>query len=71
MVSVEVELFYARAKNTFLNHDENGRAWSRLSAHACQEAAASELRHVQILKIKGTIIIPTVAALLPVPARKT
>lgn len=68
---MEVDLRHALAQHTFLNHGEKGRAWSRLSAHACREAAASELRHVQILKIKGTIIIPTVAALLPVPARKT
>lgn len=56
---------------TFLNHEEKGRAWSRARAQACRDAAARALSEVQTLKMIGTHVMQTVAALLPVPARKT
>lgn len=61
----------ALSGHTLRNHEEKGRAWSRLSAHAWREAAARALSDVQTLKIKGMHIMQTVPALLPVDARKT
>jgi len=56
---------------TLRNHEENGKAWSLLNAHAWRDAAARALIEVQRLRTSGMSIIHTVPALLPVTARNT
>ena len=58
-------------QHTLRNQGENGRTWSRPSAQAWREAAASALRQAQMLKRSGIIIMQTVPVLLPVEARNT